>query len=210
MSPNFLTLPFEVRYEIYSHVFDYDSIWPHVGSDGRRLLFHGQRRPKYIDSYYALFDPKSLLALLEVNHAISDEAAAYFYGNIGFNGTWHAIAAFIKGIGARRRDLIRNVKIFAPTSQGFQFDKDDTLELLGALPKLRTARITASVPDFMRLQNQLIQGGISEIAGRFDICVHNTCGGMTLSCAKDTIQWTGSKLNQTLLPPFDLTSLGHH
>ena len=109
--------------------------------------------------------------------------------------------------------MIRTVEIKHPASTNFQFDKDDTLELLRALPKLRTARITASVPDFTRLQNQLIQGGILEIAGKFDIYVHNTYHGIMLStgearyrdeyfwsCAKDTIQWTGGDLNHTSLP----------
>ena len=211
MSPTFVTLPFEVRNEIYSHVFDYDPITPYVGRNGKRLLFYRLRGHSH--DFYAMSDPKSFLALLEVNHEISNEAAAYFYGNMIFRGKWHQITAFIKGIGARRRDMIRTVEIKHPASTGFQFDKDDTLELLGALPKLRTARITAYVPDFTRLQNQLIQGGILEIAGKFDICVHNICEGIILSCAerrhrdeyfwscaKDTTQWTGGNVNHTLLP----------
>ena len=214
MSPNFVTLPLEVRNEIYSHVFDYDPITPYIGRNGKRLLFHRLRG--HSDDFYAISDPKSFLALLEVNHKISNEAAAYFYGNMIFRGKWPQITAFIKGIGTRRRDMIRTVEIKHLALTDFQFDKDDTLELLGALPKLRTAHITTSVRDFRRLQNQLIQGGILEIAGKFDICVHNTYEGIIRSCAerterrfrdehfwscaKNTTQWTGGNLNHTLFP----------
>ena len=218
MSPTFVTLPPEIRNEIYSHVFNYDPIRPHIAANGKRLLFHSLHR--YSPDFFAASDPRLFLALLEVNHQILDEAETYFYSNMVFCATPQQISAFIKGIGARRRNMIRRVEIRQSISGSSQFDNRDTLELLGTLPKLRTVHITASVRDFTCLQNELIQEGILKIAGKFDIFVHTSCGGLPpaflgysmstaerrysadylWSCAKGTNQWTERNLHRTILP----------
>lgn len=219
MSQIFTTLPLEVRNEIYSHVFHYDSITPKNNNTGK--LLHLNTRPELDDTFllYKTSDPQKFLALLCVNHQISDEAAAFFYGKTNFHGEWHEVAAFIKGIGAHRRDMIRSVEISHPVWLAFAFDKDENFELLSGLPNLRRVRIAASVPDFTHLQNELIRGGILELAGKFDIGVYNTCNERKLSdatppvsqfytdryvwsCARGTTQWTGGERIRTIIAQF--------
>ena len=205
-----------MRNEIYRYVFDYDFVIPLILSGGKRLLVHCPR--DHNDGFYEMTDPNLSLALLEVSHEISDEAATYFYANMHFRGKWCQITAFVKGLSARRRTMIRSVEIKHPPLTKFEFDNGETLELLKGLASLRTVYIAASVFDFTRLQNQLIQGGILKIAGKFDICVHNIYDDVTQailgpsgssdgarytdeyiwSCAKGTTQWTGGDLNRTL------------
>lgn len=206
MSPKFVTLPLEVRNEIYSHVFDYGHFMPSSERYSKRQLV---RVPDHSNHSFQSFDADTFLALLEVSHQISNEAATCFYGNVIFWGKYHQIAAFVKGIGARRRDLIRRIEIKHQASTDSQFGENDTLELLGALPKLRTAHITASVRDFTRLQNKLIQSGTWEIDDTLVPTVEDRCRdgyfgqGYYWTCFMDTSQWTRGNFKRTLLsePP---------
>ena len=200
MSPTFVTLPLEIRNEIYSHVFDYTVIMPDGKANGKRLLW---RRPGDSSFFCEGYYPNCFLALLEVSHQVLNEAATCFYSNTRFCGDWHQIAAFVKGIGARRRELIRSVEINHRASTVFRFDQDDTLELLGALPRLRTVCITASVPDFARLRDQLIQSGIWEIDDTLlPFPGERWRDKYYFSFAEDRGQWTGANFKRTLLPEF--------
>lgn len=206
MSPSFIILPLEVRNEIYSHVFGYDYIAPFSPDTGKLLLLNPP--PQSTDGFYRKSDPQQILAILCVNHQISDEAAAYFYGKTTFRGGQVAVNAFIKGVGARRRDMIRSVAISHRDLLASPFDNGETFELLSRLPSLRKLRVSTSVHDFTQLQNELIRCGILKLAGTVDITVYNTYGKTTLSnsappveqmcldryvwrCARGTTQWTG-------------------
>lgn len=211
MSPTFITLPLEVRNMIYGYVFDYDFVTPHVGKKGMPRFLHPTGCS---DGFYFLCDPQNTLALLSLNRQISDEAAPCFYGMVKFRGKCRQIAAFIEGVGTRRRDMIRSVEISHPVSlePGFHFDNGKTFELLGALPSLRTVRIVSSVRDFTRLQLELIRIGILNLAGKCDVVVEDTFYDRIPSsvdcyrneyvwrCAKGTTQWTGGDLNRTSIP----------
>ena len=201
MSPKFVTLPLEVRNEIYSHVFDYGHFMPSSERCCKRQLV---RFSHHSDNVFQRFNADTFLALLEVSHQISNEAATCFYGNVIFWGECHQIAAFVKGIGARRRDLIRRVEIKHLASTDSQFGVDDTLELLAALPKLRTARITAWNRDFARLQKQLIQSGTWEIDDTLVSFVEKLRQRRRDICfwpwAINIILWTGGNFKRTLLP----------
>ena len=221
MPPTFTTLPLEVRNEIYGHLFCYDSITPLSSKTGK--LLHLNNRPRLAPDFllHIPSDPQNFLALLSVNHQISDEAADFFYYKTTFHGKWHEIVAFVKGIGARRGNMIRSMEISHPNWYAFIFDKDEDLEMLsGLLPNLRTLHIAASAPDFTRLQNELIQGGILKIAGKLDIGVCNTWSDEMLSgseprvrqiyrhrhvwrCDKGTTQWTGGDCARTIISQFD-------
>ena len=209
MAPTFTTLPLEIRHEIYRHVFDYDFITPQAGKYSRRLIFHPP--PERYHGFTEKSNPQILLALLSVSQQVSIEAQAFFYGNTQFRGKRFQIVAFIKGIGPRRRDAVRSVTVSHPASLAFRFDNGETLEMLGLLPNLRTLRITASVRDFTRLQNDFVQGGLLKLAGKLDIEVCNVLDDCKLnllgspagvryrdeyiwSCAKDTTEWTGGEL----------------
>lgn len=213
MSPTFTTLPLEIRNQIYSHVFDFDRIRPFVGNLRERWLF--QSLPKPSEHIYLKNDAQRILALLFVNHQISDEAASYFYGKTKFRGDWREVADFVKGIGARRRDLVRSVEISHRSWQAFVFENDESFDLLGGLANLRTVRITASALEFTHLKNKLSQGRILELVGKIDISVYDSCFIKKLSdstppveqCygdsylwswAKDTTQWTGGERIRTL------------
>lgn len=221
MSPNLTTLPLEVRNEIYGHLFKHESITPFTNKTGKLLYLN--TLPKHDDSFllFKASHPQKFLALLLVNRQISDEAATFFYAKTKFHGKWFDVVAFVKGIGARRRDMIRSVEISHPAGLNFVFEKDEDLEMLsGLLPNLRTLRITAWAPDFTRLQNQLIQGGILKLAGKIDISVCNTDIDTLVTktkrpvwqkykdrhewrCAKGTTQWTGGKRVRTIVAKFN-------
>lgn len=167
-SPRFL---WKSVIEIHSHVFKCDYI-SMIESTRKRWLLVSHRNGFYNVSY-----PQATLALLCVDHQISDEAATYFYANTRFEGEWSQIAAFVKGIAARRRDMIRSLEISHPYPTAFGSEGAEVLELLSALANLRIVRIAASKPDWTRLQTELIRGGTLNLAGKFDITVHNTVYG---------------------------------
>ena len=198
--PKFVTLPLEVRNEIYSHVFHYSYMIPYIEGKANLHLFCVPVHNGH-DYLSELSNADKFLALLEVSHQISIEAATYFYGNTIFCGEYHRIAAFVKSIDARRRDLIKRVEIRHLASKRSRFGEDDTLELLRALPKLRTARITASVRDFTRFQNRIIQSGTWEI----DDTLVSTAEKRRQRC-RDAYswayrtQWKGGNFKRTLLP----------
>ena len=199
MSPTFVTLPLEVRNEIYSHVFDYSHIVPFSEVNGKHRLL---RRPGHSSSLREVVDSNRFFALLEVSHQISDEAATCFYSKVRFCGESDQIAAFVKGIGARRRELIRSVEInYRASIVGFLFDQGDNLKLLDALPKLRTACITASVPDFAPVQDQLIQDGIWEIDDTLRPN-YEECYNKKYCCyfAEPQAQRTGANFKSALFP----------
>ena len=209
MSSTFTTLPLEVRNEIYSHVFGYDSIMLSSSDTGKHLLLFPS--PQKTDGFYGKSDPQRILAILYVNHQISNEAAAYFYGKTTFRiGEWGAVTAFIKGIGARRRDMVKSVTISYPNLLALRVDNGETFELLSRLPGLRKVRVSTSVQNFTQLQNDLTRGGILEFAGEVEIAVYNTHGDTKVinstpcvkqlyndkyvwRCARGTTQWTGGE-----------------
>ena len=65
----------------------------------------------------------------------------YFYANTRFEGEWSQIAAFVKGIAARRRDMIRSLEISHPSPTAFGSEGAEVLELLSALANLRIVRL---------------------------------------------------------------------
>ena len=208
MPTTLTTLPLEVRNEIYTFVFDHD-----------RLRLRGRPRKffQYDHSHgpYKRLAPQQTLALLSVSQQLSDEAAAYFYGKTIFRGTWPLIAAFVKGIGAQRRHMIRRVEIDGELSS---FEDDESLDMLAELTSLRTVHIRAFTSDFTRLQNKLIQRRILGLAGKVDInvcaiisgdCLSDTIPPVhqlysdeyTWSCARNTAQWTsGGPIRKIWVP----------
>lgn len=213
MPSAFTMLPWEIRNEIYSHVFDHDSIKPYAEHRGKRLPLTPS--PRSSIDFYVMSDPQKALALLYVSHQISVEAAAYFYGKSTFRGEWDEIAALVKGTAACHRDMIRSVEILLPVRHVLDFHRDGTFELLSRLPNLRIVRINASNEDFTRLQNELLQGDILKLAGVVDIDVYNTwCGQNSTnlppycrqcyrdryawSCARGTTQWVGGERIRTV------------
>ena len=215
MSPTLTTLPLELRNEIYSHVFNYEDI---VVNDRHLLLYKTSNL--YDHDFFTKFDPQRILALLYINHQVSDEAAAYFYAKTNFCGQWPEIASFVKGIGARRRDLIRSVHISQPSGIKSLFNGDIIVELLSGLPNLRKVCILTSGSDFTPLQNELVQGGISKTAEKWDTEIHNLRFG-TKRCDSPTIfqgytdkyvwryvrvsaQWTGGERVRTITGHYPL------
>ena len=103
--------------------------------------------------------------------------------------------------------MIRSVKIEHSPSI-YPLKIGETLELLGGLSHLSSLCIITLHVGFKQLQNELIQGGILNIAGKFDIDVYkayNRHPGFiasltgvcykykdqySWSCAKGTTQWT--------------------
>ena len=97
----------------------------------------------------------------------------------------------------------------------FGSDGAEVWELLSALASLRMVRIAASGPDWTRLQTELIRDGILDLAGKFDITVHNTVYGDQLPSSwippagnfdRDECIWSCTKeinareLKETILP----------
>ena len=208
MPTTLTTLPLEVRNEIYSFVFDYGHLTVRDDDPGCLL-----RTFRYEYSYSGShpwgkhFYPQQILALLSVSQQLSDEAAAYFYGKTIFRGTWPLIAAFIKGIGAQRRNMIRRVEIDWGQSL---FKGGEDLDMLAELTSLRTVHIYALKSHFKRLQKKSIPGCILGLAGKVDIAIFVNINGdglsdtipplytvysdeYTWSCARNTAQWTGGE-----------------
>ena len=205
MPTTFTTLPLEVRNDIYSFVFDHGCLTPLEDAPwGWYKSFQcisGHREPDPGTEY--LF-PQQILALLSVSQQVSDEAAAYFYGKTIFEGTWPLIAAFVKGIGAQRRNMIRTIVINWHQSL---FKDDESLDMLAELTSLRTVHIYGITTDFTHLQNEAIPGCILGLVGKVDIdisvytsgdCLSDTIPVIhqiysdehTWSCARNTAQWT--------------------
>lgn len=172
MSPTFTTLPWEIRNEIYSYVFDKKEIsivtykqitrkfWLVNPLPKRTEDFHGVSDPqnylalllaKRTELFHGASDPQKTLALLLVNHQISDEAAAYFYHKMLFRGTWAALRPFIKGIGAYRRDMIKSVEITRTDSIISVFKHNEAFQLLSELPSLRNLRVAITGMEFFSL-----------------------------------------------------------
>ena len=205
MPTTFTTLPLEVRNEIYTFVFDHDRLSPSDSAPGRLCKsFEYEHTPRGCRPWVTDLPPQQILALLSVNQQVSDEAAAYFYGKTIFYGDWPLIAAFVKGIGAQRRNMITRIRIDCKQSL---FKDDENLDMLAELPKLRTVRIYAITADFTHLKNDAIPGCISGLVGKadidistytFDDCLRDTkspvgqlySNGYTWRCARNTAQWT--------------------
>ena len=203
MPTTFTTLPLEVRNEIYTFVFDHDRLSP---CDNAPLCkaFQYEHSPDGHWPWVRELHPQQTLALLSVSQQISDEAAAYFYGNTIFYGYWPLIAAFVKGIGAQRRNMIRRIEIDWKQSL---FKDDENLDMLAELTGLQTVHMYAITKDFTHLQNDTIPGCISGLVGKVDIgisvftsgeCLSDTIPPVqqlytdenTWSCARNTAQWT--------------------
>ena len=202
------TLPLEVRNEIYAIVFDHECLTPLDDTSGRRCKSfqyeQGQTGPF---PWGEDLLPQQILALLSVSRQISHEAAAYFYDKTIFKGDWPIIAAFVKGIGAQRRNMIRTIEIDWEQSL---FEVDESLDMLAELTSLRTVHIYGPTTDFKQLQEKLIPECVSGLVGKVDINVSVNVYGecmsddippihqmysdeYTWSCARDTAQWTGGE-----------------
>ena len=208
MPTTLTTLPLEVRNEIYAFVFDHDRLTPRNDTPGRLCksfqFEQGQSGP-YPWGEDNL--PQQNLALLSVSQEISHEAVAYFYGKTIFQGSWPLIAAFVKGIGAQRRNMIRTIEIDWEQSL---FENDENFDMLAELTNLRTVHIYGISTDFPHLQNNTIPGCILGLVGKVDIdisvytygdCFSDTIPPVhqlysdqyTWSCAKNSSQWTGGE-----------------
>ena len=167
MATTFTTLPLEVRNEIYTFVFDHDRLSPRDSAPGRLCKsFQYEHSDGGFWGWVRDLLPQQTLALLSVNQQISDEAAAHFYGKTTFYGNWPLIAAFVKGIGAQRRNMIRNIEIDCGQSL---FKDDENLDMLAGLTNLRTVDIYANSTDFPHLQNDAIPGCILGLVEKVDI-----------------------------------------
>ncbi len=165
MTSQFLTvLPPEIRNYIYELVFRcsfmarmesrYLFIEPSTGSEG---------------SFYEIIYRGRVLALLLVNHQVSQEACACFYPKTEFAGEALALKQFLIGIGTYRRNMIRTLHLHIDL---YYYGFDDVLRLLLTMQGLWTLMVRISgfrVAD--QLQN-LIDRGILMLTGKFDVRVY--------------------------------------
>lgn len=220
MSPSFISLPLEIRHEIYGDVFSCQSILS-TGSmllgRSKALCFESSSRVN--DGFYCKELPQKVLALLLVNRQISDEAAVYFYGKTTFRAElWHMIR-FLRGVGTRRRKIIKRVNIIHEQQLRDTLGEQKIFDLLCTMESLQTIRLERfELLDFRLLQQLLIGFGISNLTGRADISVHHTYQKSTIvqessederilalvrythiwSCAKDATEWKELELEPTV------------
>ena len=208
MPTTLTTLPLEVRNEIYAFVFDHGLLTLRADDRGRLCKFlQYEQGPSGPYHWGEDLPPQKNLALLSVSQQVSHEAAAYFYGKTIFHGTWPLIAAFVKGISAQRRNLIRTIELDWEQSL---FEDDESFNMLAESTCLRTVHIYAIATDLTRLQNNTFPGCISGLVGKVDIdisvnvCRHRLSDTIppvhqlysdtyTWSCARDTAQWTAGE-----------------
>lgn len=216
MSPSFTTLPLEIRHKIYGVVFNCQSILPtsSVLLERSKALC-SELSSKVNDGFYCKEYPQIVLALLLVNRQISDEAALYFYGKTTFRAElWHMIR-FLKGVGIRRRNIIRRVEIVHEQQLRNTPGEQKIFDLLCTMDSLQMIRLELFERlDFVVLQQLLIDFGILQLTGRADISVHHTYQKSTMvqessedepiralvrysyvwSCAKDATEWKEMEL----------------
>ena len=203
MPPTFTTLPREIRNEIYSNIFGCAFYMLDVLSSGKFLTLNPHSQ-EWVHKYH-LADPQIVLALLSVNHQISDEVAPLFYGKQTLRTNWCDILPFLKGIGPRRRGLITSVHIFGWGYDEMRQDCRETFDLLDGITDLRTVRIESGGLNLARYQSELIEFGILKLAGKVDIGVYNNfyksraCGrhleGCVWSCTRGSTEWTHRELD---------------
>ena len=133
-SPDLLGLPRELRDRIYDFVYPYDNVhlewmfWPRrEGVAIKHLRTHSGQTEK----------PRELLALLSVNHQISEEAARIFFGKLSFVGRDRILKVFSHYIRPDQRGLIRSVEVDVDSLDHLPMPIDD---LVGDLPNARVVK----------------------------------------------------------------------
>ena len=216
MTSLFLTkLPIEIRKDIYELAFRYDGV--DVRDKPNHEFWIQRRIGSY--SYFVQNPPDEVLALLHVNRQISQEAAASFYTNTKFTGFTADILSFLNGISGFRRDLIATINMvtgpissdaWSMGSTGFRYNYQAenfkqllkaVIGLLSTMTGLRTVNIGIT-PELRRhsrrIQLWLIDYGILELTGKFDLCVFCWFGEQhrpesnvlaTWSCAEGDTEW---------------------
>ena len=197
MPPTFTTLPFEIRNDIYDHVFGNALPTIHVESAdtfvGMNCVASGITGEEW--------HQQSRLGLLLVNHQISDEAAAVGYRKIKIFSTNRQTANAFCRIGARYLRFIQVVDFcFMEVVQEVVEDACRAFEVLNTLPNLRRIYVLVRPKEIPILQDALDQGSVKDLAGRCDIRVCDVWKRLTRdgtwSINRETIRLT-KKLNRT-------------
>ena len=153
-----MTLPPELRTQVYSNVFDYKSINVRTVHGEKRFVwtsfpdlehhFFHTSFPDLEHHFFHTSAPNKVLALLLVNHQISDEAAPYFYAKTKFSGLPGELIDFVNYIGSRRRSMIKKIKIVSDNCSRFssRFSsrrkfEPEVLDLLSTLHNLSTVQL---------------------------------------------------------------------
>ncbi|KAG7004655.1 hypothetical protein G7Y79_00024g056050 [Physcia stellaris] len=129
--PSLLSMPLELRNQIYSYIYDNKYATPLTREDGSHLLWS------------QLFGEPIPLTLLLVNRQISAEAATIFYSKTIFKGTIAQISSFVKGIGAAKANLLRQIDICHWEAS----PKPDFFRQLLPLKNLRVLRVVQPCND---------------------------------------------------------------
>ena len=194
-SSPFLSLPREIRDQVYGWVFTFrcDSIGP--TNRGKMIIEESDEATKPLvrgfvfcgggsnplSQFKCSYFPRArkLLGLTLVNRQISAEAVASFYGTLVFSenpSSKSSLSYFIKGIGATRRYFIKTIEL---TNRFMVRDYDFSLDfgifdLLCTLSNLQKLIIEPSIHDLGQLWEILMSGGVHKLTGRFQIVVRNS------------------------------------
>ena len=173
-----LNLPLEIRDRIYDFVFEGKKVRPitldkgikkHILLGNQVTLWTWARAPR---------TPNDVLALLFVNHQISDEVMSNFYGSHIIMGTRKHLGIFVDGIG-NRRDRIRSVELTeVPESPDaaegewqwqWRGHGDRLLDNLMRMPLLQTVRIHTACREIMEAEGNVKELGFHRLDKSIDI-----------------------------------------
>jgi len=165
---SFNMLPFELREMIYDSVYTCKHVETRIW-DRKYLLFEGPHQNHV--------EPETFLALLLVNHQVSEQAAVNFFGKRTFGGQIQTLLVFLQGIGPRRRALLRSVvcrdafvPLFLPNIK-ISCTPRSLFGLLGTTNVSRFEHFTRS-EGFDEARKKLIDAGIMQLSGRIEVVVH--------------------------------------
>lgn len=160
--PSFTTLPREIRDRIYDFVWD---LGRDVSLSAPRLTRRKQKIVPFVN-----FPAETMLALLQVNHQISAEAAPIFYGERVFCSLPELLIPFLGGIGLRQY-LLRDISLESPNS-AWLWLHPQTFEVLQILNSLRSFTMKIRTYSFKQDQDDLVHMGIHKLTNRMDVTVH--------------------------------------
>jgi len=218
-----LGAPREIRDRIYDYVFDCDSEDP---VELHPVEWHAARRGDYRTRLLLPIGSGDLkltdeaLALLHVNHQISNEAACHLYGKRTFSGNSRDFLMFLRGIGQCRK-LVRKVQIFEHSSNADDHathlhDLISDLSTLGTLKLFRFVMVEDQY-SYRSVYQSLIDRGVHKLGCELEV---RNGGNRSFvrrglspdnptrtvvrfskhwTCAKDSLEWKGGELHcQTL------------
>ncbi|KAL9581344.1 MAG: hypothetical protein Q9203_005933 [Teloschistes exilis] len=122
-----LTLPGEIRNQIYREVLVYDAIEvqgiPSPFKSPRRSIFFLGPPPSEKDAFHRVMFARDLLALLLVSRQIFNEALPIFLGENRFYIIYHDfLHHFVTGNGAKRMAMLSDVTLYIEEEDAFDED----------------------------------------------------------------------------------------